>query len=147
MWSMPEPASSSPVSARLGGAYQPFRIAGVSVAVVTGAVASRFTVTVTEVVPPSLVAEQVTGKVPSVVNVRSSQPEVESASATVQSSATSVVHQPFAPSGVGGVSVYVTVGFGIETAQDAVEVFEASLTDVAVSCTLDEAALPAVRVT
>ena len=48
-----------------------------------GFVESRFTVAVTEVVPPSLVAEHVRLRAaPSVVNVKSSQSVVESAFAT-----------------------------------------------------------------
>src|SRR3954451_16854686 len=142
---MPDPVPSSPVRVSVGEAYQPSRIAGVSVAVVTGVFRSTLTVAVTDVVPPSLVAAQVRLVIPSAVTVVSSQPVVESAFATVQSTVTGTVHQPFAPSGVAGESVYVTAGFSIETAHEAVEVFDASLTEVAVSCTVVEAELPARR--
>src|SRR3954462_6206184 len=109
MWSIPEPAPSSPFRDSEGEAYQPLWRPGVAIAVVVGAGWSTFPVTLPgRAEPAAFEAEHERTKVPSAWNVSSTQPVFVVAappSVTCQASATSFVYQPPAPVGVAGSSV------------------------------------------
>src|SRR5581483_1118450 len=107
MWSMPLPEPSSPVSVKVGDAYQPFRSAGLNVPDETGFVLSTFTVTDTgPAVPAEFVAVHETVNEPSVVKDWSTQPVAVAPppSSMFHVRLTLPRYQPCAPSGVAGSS-------------------------------------------
>ena len=114
---MPDVASLPPKATDTLLLFQPLLLgSGDGVAVATGAVASRLTVTDLLAVPPVLVAEQLNvTPVVSTVTKEAEQPVwvviAESGSLTLQATLTSLVYQPLAP------SVPVMVGAMTQTNQ------------------------------
>src|SRR4051794_21211571 len=151
MWSMPEPAPSLPVSVRLGDAYQPFRIPGVSVAVVVGVVWSTRTTTVCGVsaLPPLSVDqywttcapsdEIVNGAVyvcvgpPSIVYCVEATPE--SASVALSVTVTGETYQLCAPFGEAGERLAVVTG-GVVSAAIAKSLLLTSKNTLPIASTL-----------
>src|SRR5579864_8697601 len=113
MWSIPLPEPSLPVRVTVGDAYQPFRSAGEMLAEEVGFVLSTFTVMDTgPAVPAEFVALHETVNEPSLVNDWSTQPVSVAPPpwSTFHVRLTLPRYQPFAPSGVAGVSTGLMVG-------------------------------------